>query len=891
MKRKILFATILLVIVHLCSFSQTDSIGLFRKNAFDSFDKLKKIPYEKLYLQLDKPYFSAGENIWYSGYLFDGFTSLPSPYSRYLYVELINKSDSVLIRQKIAKDSLGFNGNMTLAADFPEGDYKLRAYSWWMQNAGNNYFFQKNIHIGNAIDKSIKSEISLREESDNSINADITFSSDNGTVFGKRYITYNVFDGAKLIKNRITKIDEQGHLQFGFQRNKKSDNTYSIQVILDNNDIKYKKTFYLPDSRNDFDCQFFPEGGLLLNNGLRNIAFKAIGRNGLSVEVTGKIFTESGDTVSEFQSINKGMGTFSLNLTDDIPHKYFARVRLAGSDITKQFALPTVSTRGVGLNLINYNNRIYYHINSAEKKPDFKQTYYILVHEGQHLLMVNAITDSTGWTNGIKTTNIPSGIVHFVLLDKNKNALSDRITFILNPQKSKVDILTDKDVYGKRDKVNFDFSLNTPGDSIVAGKFSVSVTDDKLVKTDSLSDNIYTSLLLTSDLKGYVEDPAFYFTVPNQLPKLDFVMLTQGWTRFDVPEILQNKIEQPKYFLERGQSISGRITNWLGKGSKNAQILALGSKKSNIFKMTTSDNSGHFVLDGLNFQDSTTFIVQALSKGGHKSVGLDLDKEIFPSTDNITPFPSAITSSLLNDYMENSSNSYFNDGGMRIYHLKEVTVTGNKQGEDTNTNPMYAGLGNPIKGDDLEKRYSGMNLLNVVSMMPGVRFDGQKLSVRGSLHGPVLILDDIPYGNDDDDITQMLSSLTVEQISSINLLKGPDAGIVRGGGNGAIIVYLKSGEELDKLTQSPGLGIITPLGLTKPAQFYSPKYETPVQKNNQTSDLRTTIYWNPAFIVEKGKPTHLDFYTADKPGTYTLTLEGITTDGEPIHEVSKIRVR
>ena len=64
----------------------------------------------------------------------------------------------------------------------------------------------------------------------------------------------------------------------------------------------------------------------------------------------------------------------------------------------------------------------------------------------------------------------------------------------------------------------------------VEGTFSVSITDRKSIQPDSLADNILSNLLLTSDLKGYVEDPAYYFLNQDArtLRSIDYLMMTQA---------------------------------------------------------------------------------------------------------------------------------------------------------------------------------------------------------------------------------------------------------------------------------------------------------------------------------------------------------------------------
>ncbi|QNP53714.1 hypothetical protein H9L05_09325 [Hymenobacter qilianensis] len=78
----------------------------------------------------------------------------------------------------------------------------------------------------------------------------------------------------------------------------------------------------------------------------------------------------------------------------------------------------------------------------------------------------------------------------------------------------------------------------------VATQLSLAVTNALATGTNEAPQTtILTHLLLTSDLKGYVENPGYYFQnkTPATEQALDHLMLTQGWRRFVWKEILTDK--------------------------------------------------------------------------------------------------------------------------------------------------------------------------------------------------------------------------------------------------------------------------------------------------------------------------------------------------------------
>ena len=131
------------------------------------------------------------------------------------------------------------------------------------------------------------------------------------------------------------------------------------------------------------------------------------------------------------------------------------------------------------------------------------------------------------------------GITHFMLIDQQGNALSERLVFIPDRNPHQWQILPDKPTYGKREKVSLQIAAKDHNGNPIEGSFSISITDRRSIRPDSLADNIVSNLLLTSDLKGYVENPGYYFLHQDlrTLRTLDFLMMTHGWRRHHIKNV------------------------------------------------------------------------------------------------------------------------------------------------------------------------------------------------------------------------------------------------------------------------------------------------------------------------------------------------------------------
>jgi len=115
-------------------------------------NQLKNFPEEKLYLQLDRPYYSAGDRLWFRAYMVHSAIHTNLNLSRYIYVELLNAHNDVIVRKKIRPTEEGlFFGQMDLTPELADGWYSVRAYTNFMRNIDESFFFRRNIYIGNGL--------------------------------------------------------------------------------------------------------------------------------------------------------------------------------------------------------------------------------------------------------------------------------------------------------------------------------------------------------------------------------------------------------------------------------------------------------------------------------------------------------------------------------------------------------------------------------------------------------------------------------------------------------------------------------------------------------------------------------------------------------------------
>lgn len=581
------------------------------------------------------------------------------------------------------------------------------------------------------------------------------------------------------------------------------------------------------------------------------------------------MFNSKGDTLTNFRSEHNGMGIFTMNPVDN--ETYYVTVRTNDS-ITKRFDLPAIEPKGISIAMSHYKQEIRYEIQKTEA-TEWPQKLFLLAHTRGKLAILQPINPKRTFGK-MNDSLFTEGITHFMLIDEQGNALSERLIFVPDHKPNQWQITADQPTYGKREKVSLQIAAKDNEGNPVEGTFSVSITDRKSIQPDSLADNILSNLLLTSDLKGYVEDPAYYFLNQDArtLRSIDYLMMTHGWRRHKMENVLRTPSLNFTNYIEKGQTISGRIMGFFGANVKKGPICVL-APKYNIIATTETDEKGQFIVN-TSFRDSTTFLVQARTKKGFAGVDILMDPPQYPVATHKAPYLNG-AATFMEDYLMNTRDQYYMEGGMRVYNLKEVTVTAKR--ERPSSKSIYTGGINTYTVEEDRLQGYGQTAFDAASRLPSVTItNGSEIHIRNNSEPAIIVIDDIVY----EDASDILKDIQVSDMSSISLLRGADAVILgpRASG-GAVVITLKDPRNLPA---RPAQGIITytPLGYSESVEFYHPTYDTPEKKNAQRSDFRSTVYWNPELRLDaEGKAT-IEYYTPDSTAPEDIIIEGVDKNGK-----------
>ncbi|MDQ8053108.1 MAG: TonB-dependent receptor plug domain-containing protein [Pedobacter sp.] len=894
MKKKFLvFAAALISLIGASAFVIDDPFTELLKKLEDF---VKNNPTEKVYLHLDKPYYAIGDNIWFKAYVVDGHT-VPSQLSRILYVELINEKDSVKKQLKLPVQAGISWGDFKLSDSLSEGNYRIRAYTQWMRNAGPAFFFDKTIKIGNSWSNKVFTKTSNQFSTENNsqkVSSTIQFTDVEGKPFANAPVSYEIQLSNRNIGRGRGTTNENGIIVVNVLNTQP--NIYKSGKIMATLSLPDKtsvvKTIPIKTTSSAIDLQFFPEGGKLVEGLPSKIAFKAIDANGLGSNVSGTITDNDGTEISKFQSTHLGMGSFVLN---PIAGKsYTAKVNFADGT-SKTLNLPKIEHSGHAISVNNIDTgKMTIRVMSSTDLLNNGELKLVAQHNGSVYFTAKVPTKNQLATVVVPKGDFPSGIVQITLFSANNTPVCERLAFVNNgDDKIQFDLQNLKPTYAKRGKVDISF-LTTNIGKPVQGSFSISVTNASAVTPDPENEsNIYTSLLLTSDLVGFVEKPNHYFLNDDVKTRsdLDLLLLTQGWRKIDWVKVAANQFPINAFQAEKNLKISGTITKG-GKPVVKGKVSLFSNSGGFFATDTLSDEKGHFSFDKIEFTDSVRFVVQARTDKNNKNVQIDLDmvpNQVVTTNPNTGDIEVNVNETL-KTYLRQSED-YFNElvkKGLleKTISLKEVQIIEKKNPAPNSNNLNGSGRADAVFTEkDLETAFSLSQFLG--GRVAGITVrNGMAYSMRAQGRPMRIVLDGMTMSDD-----FSLDDINVQDVESVEVLKSTGLTAIYGGQGsaGVLLITTKRGPSKSDIYNRYAPGIVTyaPKGYYQIRSFYAPRYDV---KPDPKPDLRTTVYWNPHFISDASGKGTLNYFNTDEPGNYRVVVEGIDITGDIVHKVYTYQV-
>jgi hypothetical protein len=865
----------------------------------------KSLQAEKIYLQLDSKVYTTDKTIWFKAIVVNAADHTATKISGVLYVELIDPEEKV-IEKKVIKIENGIgDGFFDLNQSYSEGLYLIRAYTDWDKNFGKDFFYKEYIQVfapSTKVKTDPISNITLVEKQNNK----------------KRLIAY--FDPLEidsLHKKELTLFITLDDKKDTLSIKKNDDNKYMLNYLIPDgsqfvtmqmqtkNFCSYSKTFALDEDR--LDLQFFPESGELVDGIESKVGFKAVDYNGKGISVEGDIINEKGEVLTSFKSNQLGMGSFILTNVDTNT-TYNARLQSKSEGkISDIYPLPKVASQGNILSVVKNGNGILFTASSNYLRND--SIYIRASCRGLVFYDIKGQLREGVFRFSLPADSLPEGIIAFTMMDNLTHPVAERLYFNERPDnRINIAMSTDKDTYTQRELTKLNIkTTNNNGEPVNANLSLLVLNKEEMGQIQSMRQNILSYFLLSSDLKGEIENPGFYFNEDNnRYNDLDDLMLTQGWRKY----IYAKPVDKIYFQPETKITVSGSVSGIFFQKKKRAEITLMTFGRHKSVQTQTTDSSGRF---NFNINDEYGQNLNILIQSANKAVKMNnytivVDKKESPaiSFNHIVSFGKvdSVVHRLVEKNIDRKKVEDTYRLSLRDILLHEVVVEAYRM--TPNRKKVMEEIGKPnkvISGKEIQKNDEkwSFGLYSVIqAKYPDIimhRYLGYNeagylwAQVRRSMP-TLVVIDGIPVKKTD---YSFIPNISPSEVSSFEIIENaknfaklclefdPYMDLLSVPNHGDVIaIYTYGGSGIYGALKPVGVIQIAIPVFSATREFYAPKYENLQASDWYKPDLRALIHWEPKLIVDSIGKASTTFYNADIVGHMHMqvVVEAISEDGK-----------
>lgn len=660
-----------------------------------------------------------------------------------------------------------------------------------------------------------------------------------------------------------------------------------------------------PTKAKDVNMKFYPEGGRMVAGLPAVVAFELTDELRRPLEVNGRVIDcSNGNEVALFTSDNMGRGTFTFTPGN---RKYRTEVTVDGKRYS--YNLPAVTDNGITLSVDNINSgdSVGITVRCTPYSP-IKAVGATLTCRNE--LCGRAILDLNETGEAVfkvAREKMPTGIIQLTLFDAAGSPIADRLFFNNRNDLIKLDYTFNAPQYGPMEQVELKVRPTNPA------PFSISVTDAE--NQVPYAGNIMTDLLLSSEIKGYIHNPAWYFQDLSDTIRqraLDCLLMVQGWRRYLWSRLAGMELFSVDSIPEKGIEVHGLILDrYRNKPQKGVTVSAMivrtatdsTEQKTLFLDNFITDKTGRFAFR--SYVKGNYMLTLSTSKAGKmKSSRIILNTSEGPEVRSYDVAEMQIpdyrrweeiplyNTAVPEDTIAEENEIIMNSGHM----LQEVEVT-------AKSIPWAPGqvVENSVVSYDIESANDA--LLNDGKRFVRTLMDMLPLIDSGFTYGgafqykgkSVIFVLDRNLGNNSsaiDDNSDFFDPalLPVETIKNVYVntkdeviyehicQRYPYAPLVermkirrRVG----CVVFVELFPEM-RVSMRPGMRRSTLEGYSEPIEFYSPDYSNIAPFD---TDFRRTLYWNPEVMPDSTGEATIRFYNNSTAKKFRVTTAIVADDG------------
>ena len=816
-------------------------------------------PQEKVYLQFDNTAYYTGETIWFKAFVVSAST-LHRAESKVLYVDLLSPDGIILQQQKLKVAAGQADGCFALLDGSTSQARELRGITPYPSG-----FYEVRAYTG-----------FMQNFSDDNLYSRVF------AVFDKPKESGKYYESSPTITIRSTANE------------KRRPETESLRKI---------------------NASFHPEGGHLIIGKPCRVAFRVSGENGLGMSADGVLQDGSG---LSFQTFHDGMGVFTFT-----PQKKHTSVEITAGKDSRTFQLPDAEEEGCAIQLSSVRDSLTADIYATGMFQD--SILGITVTCRGELFDFQTVQFGQGQaTQSFDTGTYPEGVCRLTLFDTAGNILASRSfyhssTAFAGPE---LTVAANGKSFAPFQKIELQLSLRDGNGAPFRDRFSIAVRDSRS-QGNALIDDIRSSMLLASDLKGCIEHPDWYFESKDNkhMQALDILCMINGWERYDWRIMSGIEPFKEKHRLEKSLTLNGWILSPLGNKPMNgvevtAGVMPKERSQSETFSYMT-DESGYFGFDiGCEFYGKARLSISANPKHDRlvgTSARILFERSIAPAVRAYMPAETLFRGIQRQKTDKQKSAEQTEDTLATVinietgYLLPDVEIREHRKYIDYYTFSAYDVL------TDVEKELDkGEYSTDVTGYLMEKGFQllfasaGDGTDSIESINGfePMFYVHDnrkfintgifeVPWRIDTKDIKGImvydhplfkqeawqLAPLYIEFLNKrLENLEGREDKFDR-----VILVDILVKDESERSTRKDiyktEKRLTTISGYSQPYSFYAPEYpDGPIFGD---VDYRRTLYWNPNVVTDSLGQARLEFYNSSITGHINVNAAGITAGGQP----------
>ncbi|SFA48489.1 hypothetical protein SAMN04488511_107144 [Pedobacter suwonensis] len=784
-------------------------------------------PADMLYVTTDKNVYLPSETIWFAAYvMMHHIDTLVRP--AILSVALLREDTSgVSLRKNYLIKNWTCSGSLTLPEEIEPGNYLLLACSNIVgENGEPVHVFRKTLRILAGAVPTITVDFEIKEVP----------GKDSVLVLAKAVFPAGVTAAERLNSHLVYRLGENDALKVKYGFDGSAVMAFSQKTLQRFGPLLHTTTHIgnsqqpfalrLPLQKpNEFRFGFYPEGGDLVLGLLSRVAFQVLDSYGNNAKVKA-LLLENGQVIDTISTNIDGCGVFMLRPKSGI--KYAVNLLDGNGNIKgKEYSLPDALPSGFVL-----------HIADALAGDTLNIEISVTEAADVNIVVTNQYTRESVMTplisldKGVKKLNIPlaeirKGLNTITLIDQQGRPVAEELFFAHFTGGVRAVVVTDKNSYQTREKVNVNVSLDSAGKQASGGLFTISCVQLSRLDTASRQDLAacyYMNPIVKNDPYSFLNSS---ISLEGKKERLKQVLMVSGWRRYLWQRIMKADTFSKKSIKYHSVNIHALFRFADGGSLKEAMTVTI--RRDSSWSMLSTDKFGY----------------------------------IYPKPEDIT----VVENKQLDVKLFDKRGKLVNPT-MQVANPMEQLI-----------NTLINISKRPLVEYDLNR--NNLHVSNSFSFQQSNQLNEVKISARQNIARA--------YGyraNECGDYVCSGGYLNCPAHSAFS----PDNNPPPVKGKKYLLMYPSSsgGYDVREIIYQGCVFEKEKLAIYTARQFYG--MDSQKLKNVEEKQYLSTLFWKDFTVFSADQPNRFNFYTGDQTGLFKIKIEGIASNGDLYYQEKNIAV-